>query len=105
MPMANFLTDKCHLSVLNEDVIRQCAPFECGDDDLDDFFLNSAPLFSKELLGKSYCFRLDENPNEIVCAFTVSNDSIRVNILPNNRQKTVRKKYPMKKDYFVTLRC
>ena len=43
------------------------------------------------MLGKSYCFRLDEDPSVIVCAFTLSNDSIRVDILPNNREKKVQK--------------
>ncbi|WP_455672973.1 hypothetical protein [Phocaeicola sp.] len=43
------------------------------------------------LLDKcSYCFRLDEDNSVIVCAFTLSNDSIRVDILPNNREKKVR---------------
>jgi hypothetical protein len=29
-------------------------------------------------MGKSYCFLLDKDPSQIICAFTVSNDSIRV---------------------------
>lgn len=37
---------------------------------------------------------MDSNPTVIVCAFTVSNDSIRVDVLPNNRRKKVEKEIP-----------
>ncbi len=49
------------------------------------------------MLGKSYCFRLDDNPAIIVCAFTLSNDSIRVDILPNSRKKIIRNNIPHSK--------
>ena len=55
------------------------------------------PLYSRQMLGKSYCFRLDEDPSVIVCAFTLSNDSIRVDILPNSREKKVQKDIPRSK--------
>ena len=37
-------------------------------------------------MGKSYCFALEDDPSIIVCAFTVSNDSIRVYDLPRSRR-------------------
>ena len=37
-------------------------------------------------MGKSYCFVLEDDPSIIVCAFTVSNDSIRVYDLPRSRR-------------------
>lgn len=37
-------------------------------------------------MGKSYCFVMDDDPATIVCAFTVSNDSIRVYDLPRGRR-------------------
>ena len=49
------------------------------------------------MLGKSYCFRLDEDSSVIVCAFTLSNDSIRVDMLPNSREKKVQKNIPHSK--------
>lgn len=67
--------------------------FSCGNADLDEFFQHDAPLYSRQMLGKSYCFRLDENPSVIVCAFTLSNDSIRVDMLPNSREKKCRKAF------------
>lgn len=92
-----FLLEKCRFSPLSEEVIAQCRPFSCGNSDLDDFFQHDAPLYSEQMLGKSYCFRLDEDPAVIVCAFTLSNDSIRVDILPNNREKKVQKHIPHSK--------
>lgn len=35
----------------------------------------------------------------MVCAFTVSNDSIKVNTLPNNRKKKLVKSIPRKKHF------
>lgn len=37
-------------------------------------------------MGKSYCFRKNDDPTKIVCAFTVSNDSIRIYDLPRSRK-------------------
>lgn len=92
-----FLLDKCTFSSLDEKVIRGCLPFLCGNTDLDEFFRHDAPAYSKQMLGKSYCFRLDDDPSVIVCAFTLSNDSIRVDILPNSREKKVQKNIPHSK--------
>lgn len=66
----------------------------CNNDDLDEFFLKDAPLYRAQLLGKTYCFRLDSDPKQIVCAFTLANDSIRVDMLPNSRAKKVEKHIP-----------
>ena len=82
---------------MDEKVIADCSPFSCGNADLDEFFQHDAPLYSRQMLGKSYCFRLDENPSVIVCAFTLSNDSIRVDMLPNSREKKVQKSIPYSK--------
>lgn len=42
-------------------------------------------------------FRQDEAPSVIVCAFTLSNDSIRVDMLPNSREKKVQRDIPRSK--------
>jgi len=59
---------------------------QCG---LNDFFNNDAVNYSKQLLGKSHCFVLEENPREVVCAFSVSNDSINVGDMPGSRKRKV----------------
>lgn len=92
-----FLLDKCTFQVLNETTLKECTPFTCGNNDLDEFFSKECCLYSKQLLGKSYCFRLDSDPSIIVCAFTLSNDSIKVNMLPNARKGLVSKHIPREK--------
>lgn len=94
-----FLSDNCTFSILSEEILNACEPFDCGHQDLNDFFKNDVQNYSNELLGKSYCFRLDANPKVIVCAFTVSNDSIKANFLPNNRRKKVSESIPREKQF------
>ena len=82
----SFLIEQCTLFELTEDVLVTCQPFSCGNADLDDFFLNDATRYAHFLMGKTYCFRLNSAPSKIVCAFTVSNDSIRIYDLPRSRR-------------------
>ncbi len=92
-----FLLDKCTFTPYNESAICDCDSFNCGHEDLNDFFKNDSINWSRELLGKSYCFTLDKNPSKIVCAFTVSNDSIKTKKLPGSRRKKVIKQVPSEK--------
>ena len=46
-----------------------------------------------------YCFLLDANPKEIICAFTVSNDSVKVNSLPSARKNKITKRIPSAKRF------
>lgn len=81
-----FLIEQCSFCELTEDVINSCQFFSCGNDDLDDFFRNDATRYAHFLMGKTYCFRLNTKPTKIVCAFTISNDSIRIYDLPRSRK-------------------
>lgn len=92
-----FLLEKCSFAPLTKEVIAGCKPFSCGNADLDDFFQHAAPLYQEQLLTKSYCFMLQEDQSSLatmVCAFSLSNDSIRVDQLPNSRAKKVRQNIP-----------
>jgi GNAT superfamily N-acetyltransferase len=91
------LIDDCFFSPLNKETLAQCQPFSCGDKDLDDFFLNDTDNYSRQLLGKSYCYRLKENPAIVVCAFTLANASVDVRHLPNNRRKKLTELIPHQK--------
>ena len=91
------LIETCSVFALNEKVLKQCQPFSCGDKDLDDFFLNDVDNYNKQLLGRSFCFRLDEEPSIIVSAFTLSNSSIDARNLPNNRRKKLTENIPHEK--------
>ena len=92
-----FLRDNCTFQPLSKELTDSIQNFDCGHPDLNDFFANDSFDYSSELIGKTYCFTLDSNPKEIVCAFTVANDSIKVNTLPNSRRKKVLKEIPRQK--------
>ena len=81
-----FLVEQCQFYELTEGMLAACQPFLCGNDDLDDFFRNDATRYAYFLMGKTYCFRLNNDPSKLVCAFTVSNDSIRIYDLPRSRR-------------------
>ncbi len=92
-----FLTEHCTLRVLTRDILASCKPFICGNADLDDYFCHDATLYQEQLLGKTYCYTLDKDPSVIVCAFTLSNDSVRVDHLPGSRKKKVSSSIPYAK--------
>jgi hypothetical protein len=93
----SFLLDRCTLHWYDHTILESCQVFDCGHPDLNDFFVNEAIAYNNELLGKTYCFTLDENPSIIVCAFTLANDSIKIFQLPNARKKKITKEIPYPK--------
>lgn len=92
-----FLADKCQFSYYTQEVLEDSEPIECGNKDLDDFFLKDAFLQEHELLCKNYCFTLADGSKKIIAAFTLSNDSIKK--VPNARKKKVEKNIPYGKHY------
>ena len=70
-----FLLDKCKLKKMDDEILLTCHPFTCGDEDLDDFFLHDAMRYKAELLGKTYCFVLDDDPNPH-CSHSLCNSLI-----------------------------
>ena len=92
-----FLLEHCTLQVYSQQILDSCVPFDCGNEDLNDFFSKDVLNYTSELLGKSYCFTLDKDPSIIVAAFTVANDSIKTLNLPNARKKKVSKDIPRPK--------
>ena len=92
----SFLFEKCSFRHFDKLLSEACAPFNCGDNDLDEFFTQDAFMQSEQLLCKNYCFTTDDD-NKIVCAFTLSNDSIKK--IPGSRKKKVEKNIPREKQY------
>lgn len=84
-----FLEENCILDVLTDDILKECHPFVCGDDDMDEFFQKDALNYTRYKMGKSYCFRMKDSIETIVACFTVSNDSIRIYDLPNSRRNAM----------------
>ncbi len=87
MRLEEFLSE-CTFERVSPEMLEQCNPFSCGHDDLDDFFRNDYKLYADKLLGKTYAFRRIDSPREIVAAFTLSNDSIRIRQLrPEDKEQ------------------
>ena len=84
------LFETCSFGDFMEDTISTCIPLSCGYVDLDDFFFNDSNLYRKKLLGKSYALYLRTNPHIVVGIFTLSNDSIRIDDLPNARKQKMK---------------
>ena len=86
----HFLLEECTLGILTQDVLDTSYPFTCGnDEDMDEFFREDAVDYTYFKMGKSYCFRLDADPKQIIACFTVSNDSLRIYDLPSSRKKAM----------------
>lgn len=94
-----FLESKCSFKPFTSELITSSNLFECDNSDLNDFFLNDCVNYSKELLGKTYCFTLDSDDKNIICAFTISNDSIKVSNLPRPRKSNIQKRFPRQKRF------
>ena len=84
------LFETCSFGEFTENTISTSIPFSCGNTDLDEFFSCDSILYRKKLLGKTYAFYLRSNPNVVVGAFTLSNDSIRIDDLPNARKQKMK---------------
>ena len=49
-----FLSDKCWRFPLTPEIVASCAPFSCGDKDLDEFFRLDYADYQRQLMGKTY---------------------------------------------------
>lgn len=96
-----FLAEKCIFAPLTEDILLQATDFSCGNDDLDDFFYKDSIAYRESLFGKTYCFYLEDDSSQVVCAFTVSNASIFTNRLPNARKKKLGKQVAYEKQDLI----
>ena len=88
------LTKNCTLLTVSE---KQCiSKFDCGDEELNDFFNNKSLPFKQQLLAMTCFFRHDES-EKTVCAFSLSPNALKAKDLPNNRQKKVKQLVPREK--------
>jgi len=93
----SFLQNNCDIFTHTDEMLIQSRPFSCGDKDLDDFFFRDAFKYERQLLAKSYCFRLRNDNSSIVCIFSLSNSSIDARNLPNNRKRKLTENIPHEK--------
>ena len=91
--MIDLLTDCKPVALSSEQLITG---FDCGDSDLNDFFNNDAIHYQNQLLGQTYFFRTIKT-DEIVCAFSLSADSLKTYFLPGSRRKKIKEYIPHEK--------
>ena len=85
------LGNDCTLYKLNELILNNCIPLNCGMDDLNDFFANDAITYDKDLMGKTYCWLDNANDRKIVAMITLANAGIQTTHLPNNPKRHLNK--------------
>jgi len=72
------LLRQCNLFRVSEKKLADCKPFSCDVEDIDEFFSKDCLVNQSKLLGKTYLFCLKSQPDTIIAAFSLSNDSIRL---------------------------
>jgi ribosomal protein S18 acetylase RimI-like enzyme len=75
---------------------EQLAGFDCGDDDLNDFFNIDAIKYQEQMLGQTYLCRHHQS-GKIVSAFSLSLHGLQVSDLPGSRRKKVKENIPNEK--------
>ena len=84
----------CEMFLLSEeDVI---SGFDCGNEDLNEFFNHDALLYKREMLSET-CFFRNKNSGAVACAFSFSASSIKTADLPGSRRKKVKEYVPREK--------
>lgn len=68
--------------------------FDCGNQDLNDFLLNEAKLFSKYLLSVTYII---EQRGDVVAFFSLSNDKISIPDSDKATWRKIKSKFPHRK--------
>ena len=91
----SFLKEHCSLFSVNEP--EELKGFTCVDLDIHHIIKKNCFGFTKQLLGKTYCYRLNEDPDKVVCAFTLANAGVRVSDLPNARRRKIESGIPHSK--------
>lgn len=79
----SFLQENCSMFVPSHP--SEMLGFSCGDEDLDGFFATDCFTYAKQLLGKTYCYKLDNDDKTVVYAFTLANAGITC-LIPERRK-------------------
>jgi len=88
------LQNECRFTLLSSD--NMLTDFDCGDDDLNEFFNTDAIKYQEQMLGQTYFFR-HQASGKPVCAFSLSPDGLHTTTFPNSRRKKVRENIPHEK--------
>lgn len=91
------IDDKCKLVRVQKDVIDHCNTFTCGVADLDEFLYKDSLAYERDLMGKTYCWLLNEDDRKIVGFVTLANAGIQTTHLQNNPKRHLHKNIPYNK--------
>ncbi|MCL2074023.1 MAG: GNAT family N-acetyltransferase [Marinilabiliaceae bacterium] len=92
----NLIELETHCDFLKLTSERPISNFDCGDSDLNDFFNRDAMLFQKQRLGQTF-FHCLKDTDKIVCAFSLSADSLKTVLMPGSRIKKIKELIPREK--------
>lgn len=89
-----YLKDYCMLQPLSEELTDSLVNFSCAHEKkIESFFRNEALAYSKEMMGKTYCF-VHKDTKQIVCAFCVACASVSTDEMPKVMRNKVNRKVP-----------
>jgi ribosomal protein S18 acetylase RimI-like enzyme len=88
------LKKDCERFILSEKHL--ISDFDCGNEDLNDFFKHEAILYKREMLAETMFFR-HKISGTVVCACSLSASSIKTADLPANRGRKVKDLIPKQK--------
>jgi len=88
------LEKDCEMVVLSEE--QSISHFDCGNEDLNDFFNRDALAYQNQMLSQT-CFFRHKKSRAIACAFSFSASSIKTADLPGSRRKKVKELVPREK--------
>lgn len=74
--------------------IATLKPFDCGDEDLNDFLLSDARLYNEQFLANTFVL---EDDNETIAYYSLLNDKISQTTLSKNLWRKLRKSIPHEK--------
>ena len=72
------LIEKCNFDHASEQRMKSCKPFVCKEQDISDFFAVDVHGYQRRQLTKAYIVTAKDAPDDIIVAYTISNDSIRL---------------------------
>ena len=94
-----YLLEHCQYGRLSPEIIDQCQPYKCSNNpDIDSFFHegkeDNYTDYLNEMMGYSHCFYTDEEHPQMVCAFSLSNTALRIDVLPKGKRNKFNKSIP-----------
>jgi len=90
------LDKDCEMIILSEKEF--ISDFDCGNDDLNEFFNKDALQYKRQMLSQTIFFR-QKSSNAVVGAFSFSASSIKTADLPGSRRKKVKEHIPREKSF------